>query len=376
MRKVVVIVGMLDSVHLARWLGLFLNCDIDFWLFPSSPSRRLHPLIRELIQNRSGARYRADFASRGLLPIIIWCCDKLFANRIGSRILRRRVMHLNPQVIHALEFQHAGYLVVDTLKRMNPHDRPTFVATNYGSDVYWFRQFEAHRHRLLELLSLVDKYAAECHRDVEIAREMGYRGSVLPVLPNFGGIAFSDQHSGIVSAGARSKIAVKGYHGWVGRAHVALRALRKMAPEVEQFEIVVYSCNLSTRILAKWISISSGLKIRSYSKSALSVREMSKLFSESRIYVGLSLSDGISTSLIESMAYGAIPVQTATSCCDEWFEATGVRVTEISVDSVVSAIRKALNLSLSGTAAEVNAATVKARASREVISSQAQGFYD
>jgi glycosyltransferase involved in cell wall biosynthesis len=34
--------------------------------------------------------------------------------------------------------------------------------------------------------------------------------------------------------------------------------------------------------------------------------------------VGHSLSEGISTSMLEAMAMGAIPIQTCTSCADEW----------------------------------------------------------
>jgi glycosyltransferase involved in cell wall biosynthesis len=35
-------------------------------------------------------------------------------------------------------------------------------------------------------------------------------------------------------------------------------------------------------------------------------------------YIGLSTSDGISTSMIEAMSQGAIPIQSNTSCGNEW----------------------------------------------------------
>jgi hypothetical protein len=47
--------------------------------------------------------------------------------------------------------------------------------------------------------------------------------------------------------------------------------------------------------------------------------EILDLFSESRLYVGVSLSDGLSTSAIEAMAMGAFPIQSSTSCASEWF---------------------------------------------------------
>jgi hypothetical protein len=42
---------MLDSIHTARWLKQFQNEDLDFMLFPSSPQRRFHPMLKALIKN-------------------------------------------------------------------------------------------------------------------------------------------------------------------------------------------------------------------------------------------------------------------------------------------------------------------------------------
>ncbi len=41
-------------------------------------------------------------------------------------------------------------------------------------------------------------------------------------------------------------------------------------------------------------------------------------FSKSRIYIGASRSDGVSTSFLEALATGAYPIQTSTSCANEW----------------------------------------------------------
>jgi len=47
---------------------------------------------------------------------------------------------------------------------------------------------------------------------------------------------------------------------------------------------------------------------------------MFRLFSKSVAYVGLSKSDGISASMIEAMANGAIPIQSNSSCGGEWLQ--------------------------------------------------------
>jgi hypothetical protein len=62
-----------------------------------------------------------------------------------------------------------------------------FIATNWGSDIFWFQRFPKHRAKLQALLKLADAYSAECHRDVALARELGFTGDALPVIPKAGG---------------------------------------------------------------------------------------------------------------------------------------------------------------------------------------------
>jgi hypothetical protein len=44
--------------------------------------------------------------------------------------------------------------------------------------------------------------------------------------------------------------------------------------------------------------------------------------------------------MLEAVAMGAIPVQTSTACCDEWFGDSGVAVHEITVPVVKNAIKQ------------------------------------
>jgi glycosyltransferase involved in cell wall biosynthesis len=119
----------------------------------------------------------------------------------------------------------------------------------------------------------------------------------------------------------------------------------------------------------------TGLTIKVNGKGALSHSQVLELFSKSKIYIGLSESDGISTSLLEAMAMGAIPVQTATACCDEWFSDTGVAVKEITSEAVQAAIRKALVLAEDQANADRNRETIREKASAEKVSAIAKTFY-
>ena len=367
------VVGMLDSVHLARWLEHFVESEITFLLFPSSPHRRLHPALENLLKSALSAKFRLIPGAR-LLGLPLWAIDKLTNNFFRSTLLAIIAKGFQPHFVHALEFQNAGYVVSRAFsKRLEK--TPLLIGTNYGSDLFWFARDVRHARKISRFLSQLNRYAAECQRDVQLAKSLGFAGTVMEVMPNAGGFSSDELTQSLIDPKDRKLIMVKGYHGWVGRAHIAIQALESISGELRDYEIVFYSCNLSTKRLARQMGKRTGLNVTAYSKGTLSHHEMVEKFSRSIIYVGLSLSDGISTSMLEAMAMGAIPVQTNTSCCDEWFSDTGVAIRNLTVEDVALGIQKAIGLALTTDAAVKNRETIRARASREEIAKQALAFY-
>jgi len=148
-----------------------------------------------------------------------------------------------------------------------------------------------------------------------------------------------------------------------------------MCQELQGYQIVVYSANRSVLKLAARVSKQTGLEITAFGKGALSNKQVLALFAKSKIYVGLSESDGISTSMLEAMAMGAVPVQTSTACCDELFGDSGVAVHQISVPAVTDAIRQGLKLAENPANAEKNLKTITDRASSEIVKKIALTFY-
>jgi glycosyltransferase involved in cell wall biosynthesis len=71
---------------------------------------------------------------------------------------------------------------------------------------------------------------------------------------------------------------------------------------------------------------------------------MLELFERARVHIGISLSDGVPASLLESMVTGAFPIQTNTACCDGWIidQKSGLLVSPY-LDEVVSALAKAIS---------------------------------
>jgi glycosyltransferase involved in cell wall biosynthesis len=365
---------MADSVHLARWLSQFIDQPIDFTLFPSSPHRHIHPILKDLITsntNQMSVALKPTLMKRLALPL--GALDIPFKNYFRSQLLRRLITKQNYDLIHVLELQHAGYLLLGTKLAQN---LPKVFITNWGSDIYWFQQFPRHKQKIIQLLNIASFYSAECNRDIEIVKQLGYTGQTKPVIPNSGGINLDEIPKDPLPPSQRKKIMVKGYTGFVGRAFVALKACEIAAEYLHGYEVILYSASIKSRFRA--------LKLRHLHKVHVTVlkkrtphSEMLKYFSESRIYIGISLSDGISTSLLEAMATGCYPIQTETSCANEWLSATsGSIVSAYSTDQVANELIKALSSDqVVDNAANPNECTIRDRASQSSIDAIAKLFY-
>ncbi len=292
---------------------------------PQTPAGRWQ-WLRQLLPPRQPVRYAAlplRLAQFGADPRTIHQQEmgdsgEPAATWFGPRVLAEAIARHRPDLIHSMEFQHGAYLV-NAARPFVSGPFPRWLASNWGSDIYHFGRFPRHRREILRVLGNLDYYAAECRRDVELARELGYRGAVFPVIPSSGGFDLADcarlRSPGPTSA--RRVVLVKGYQHFVGRALIAVEILARNADLLRGYEVAVYSPMPEVEQAVRDLQAGGRLDIRCLPK--LSHPEMLMQFGRARIYIGLSESDAISTAVLESMVMGTFPIQTNTSCCNEWF---------------------------------------------------------
>ena len=333
---------MVDSIHVARWIAQFEPSEVEFTLFPSTPNRRVHAMIKAMMIKNGNIRI-VPFG--GKLSIPLWGMDLIFSDYVRGLLLRGVLKRIKPDFVHALELQHGGYITSRALEEVSI--RTPFIATNYGSDIYWFQQFPKHLVKIKRLLARADRYSAECHRDVDLAKKYGFTGDVMPVFPNAGGFSDEQLNRELIPTSLRKVIAIKGYESWVGRASVAVEALYSLAAELAEYKIIFYSCNAKTIRLVKRLKRATRLNIEWYAKGELSHTQMLDLFASARIYIGVSLSDGISTSFLEAIAMGAFPIQSGTACVAEWIipGSGGLLIEPNDVDDLRLKVPLALSLS-------------------------------
>lgn len=315
--KKILVVGMVDSIHLVRWLSQFTGTNCQIKIFPSSHFRVAHNRMNnfegtniQLLGLRTFRNLLGYFDSLVTL--------RFFGNKFGH-LLRRSYLSLyvlcyKPDIIHAIEIQHAGYLVRSLKRRSEKR-----ILTNWGSDIYFFQHIPGHKERIINSLDWATHYSAECTRDYTLARNFGFRGVDLEKIPNAGGFSLETARPQTVAS--RNQLIVKCYGGAFGLGRMAISVCAELLNQYDWSTVFLYSV---TKDLLKETEELASLfpgRVR-FSTLANPMRheEILNEFQKSRVYLGLSRSDGLSTSFLEALLSGVYPIQTNTSCASEFIE--------------------------------------------------------
>ena len=318
----VLVIGMVDSIHLGKWLGRFREEDICFDIYPSRAAWDFHSEITRLLAHKSIAKYRVleslpnSRIKKLLLLVFEW--------RVGPLQKRRRVKTLKKIVdrtfydyIHIHEFQGAGYLFLESQISRDKYGK--LIVTNWGSDIYFFENDLIHKRRIEDLLKIADEYSAECERDYTLATKLGFSGRSLPIVPTSFDLAsrshFPDK---LLGSHERNQLIVKCYGGTFGLGEYCIEVAANFLRTFPGTNVLLYS--VSRDILPEALHLQREFPNRvevwtNFEKH--SHLDLCAKMSQSRIYIGFSLSDGYSTSFLEALLFEAFPIQSNTSCANE-----------------------------------------------------------
>lgn len=305
----VLVVGFVDSVHVGKWLEA--NADAaNFFVFPSGPNRRVDRRIRRLKRTQNVNYSKLET----LISPVLALWEIVFGSKTPrALLLARRIKLTQPDLVHIFEAQHGGYAYAKALKFLKL-PRPRGIITLFGSDLYWFRQFDKDRRRLNSLFSVTDYVHFECTRDIAFAKELGFKGEFLGPYPASGVVP--QYPTSIETNVQRDLILAKGYSGLFGRGHEVLKAARLLNRQhcLEGLRVVFYSAGAWLQIKCWLYKALFHVPVRAFRKFSLTSDQMSALMLKSVIHVGASRSDGFPAAVLEALCFGALPVQSSSAC--------------------------------------------------------------
>jgi len=364
------IVAMANSIHTARWISHIKDEGWEIHVFPVDFFTEVHPeiygfgkkikvhspvilksLIKKYKQKKKSEKDEYETDTYGLLKE--YEQKRFVAKNVVRRLfpvnylkeLYKIIKRVKPDIIHSMHIQEAAYLTMEVKKKIKD-SFPIWIVSNWGSEIDLFRHFPDQNKKIKEVLTNCDYYSGECSREIPIVRKLGFKGEVFAIMPNSGGIDFDyiKKFRSEGSVSARKLIMLKGYNNWAGRALVGLRALERCADILGDYKIVIYCTDsLDIEIAARYFSYKTKIKTELF-PLGISHEEILKLHGKARVSIGLSITDAISTSVLEAMAMGSFPIQSKTSCADKWFinGKSGIMVPPEDPDEVEKAIRIAL----------------------------------
>jgi len=164
-------------------------------------------------------------------------------------------------------------------------------------------------------------------------------------------------------------IVVKGMEGGFGRGLVALRALELCAEELRDYRAAVTLASPEVEVEARRVQHETGISIDVESQRWPRDYVLA-LHGRSKIFVGIAVSEGANTSMLEALVLGSFPIQSCTACADEWLVdgQSGLIVPPDDPEAIAGAIRRALSDDdLIDRAAELNEQVVAERLDERIV---------
>ena len=375
--KKILLIGMVDSIHTANWIERIVDIDCEIHIFPSRTHRRIHPQLQKLIKDNQNLRLMYSFPSQRLSPYLNYLTRKInFSTFSLTRWLLKRAIETEAYShIHCLEIQHAGYLLLEI--KSDSLANVQIICTNWGSDIYFFSQFASHLNKIKELLNLIDLYAAECQRDYELARNLGFRGKELPLIPN--SFKFNINAANQKDVSAKTQIIVKCYGETFGLGGILISVMDRFLDKRQDASVLLFS--VTDDLLSDANNLEKKFPNRvtvSSIRNPMSSSQIAEEYQKSRVYIGASRSDGISTSFLEAMNYGVFPIQTNTSCAQDWIEKGCVgRVVEPYREDLFNALNDVyFDVTTITSAAETNLNLLRKYTDTSVLKEVSKSFYE
>ena len=327
---------------------------------------------------------RSESALRKLLPVGVRTSLRRWLAPLtipaAARKLKQQVLHLKPDLIHAMRIPFEGILAADALE-----DLPSIplIVSVWGNDFTlhapatpWMGSYTR------KALHRADALHADCQRDVRLARHWGFAQDRLAfVLPGAGGIQTDLFYPAVDQAatpGGQERFRVvnpRGIRSYV-RNDTFFRSIPLVRQNYPQIEFICPAM-LDEPQARRWLeelSLNQGVELLPRQTRP----QMAELFRQAQVVVSPSEQDGTPNTLLEAMACGCFPVAGDLESIREWIipGVNGLLFDPASPQQLADAIVNAYKQpELRQSAREQNLRLVAERAEFGLVMSRAETIY-
>lgn len=295
----------MPSIHFLRWIENLNKTDYELYWFDVLNRGELKTF--ESVHQFTGWEKRKLPYLRGEY----WLSKKMpelyssirpFLEITENKALEKIIQEIKPDIIHSFEMQSCSYPII---KAMNKFPKIKWIYSCWGNDLFYFQNFANHKSKIKNVLKRVDYLHTDCFRDYEIAKELGFSGKHIGVIPGGTGYKIKEFEIYKLPIEERKVILVKGYQNLFGRGINVIKALEKLKTKIDQYEIIVFGAH---NVVEKYV-VESNLKYKIYGRHDLSHSHIMELMGKSILYIGNNISDGMANTLLEAIVMGAFPIQ-------------------------------------------------------------------
>ena len=248
----------------------------------------------------------------------------------------------------------------------------------------WGNDFTLHgvstpfmRHYTEWTLQAADALHADCHRDIRLARQWGYKtGKPTLVIPTNGGLRTDVFHPPAQPVRQPVIVNPRGFRAYVRNDAFfkAIPLILEKQPEA-RFRCSAMAGEPQAMQWCRELGVVGAVELLPTMPHA----DMAEVFRSAQVVVSPTIHDGTPNSLLEGMACGCFPVAGDLESIREWItpDQNGLLCDAASPRSIAGAVLAALeNESLRRSAAGQNLKILAARAEYGACMQQAAGFYD
>lgn len=311
-------------IHAARWINQLKNCRHEIYVFDCLDK----PIHEELLwtnhisgwSRRKLPYLKGEYFLEKKIPILFHKIEP-FLKVTASEKLEDLIKKIKPDLVHSLEMQSQTYYLLKARKKIDFK----WAYFSWGSDLYFYLNDKNHNKKIQSVLTNLDYLFIDNSRDISLARNLGFKGKIMPVFPGGGGYDLKKYSLYRKPILERKLILIKGYHHWAGRALCILEALVIIVNDIRDYDIYVYSAHDCVIKKIKELNENYNLNVEYSSRyNQISHTDLLKKFGEAKIAIGNNISDGIPNTLLEAIILGAFPIQSNPGGVTEEYVKNGV----------------------------------------------------